>query len=253
MNQNPKKYSVKDSPRSVKKGIRLNKFLSNAGICSRREADQFILMGLVTVNGKSITQMGFQVQVGDKVCYDGQTVKSSPFVYILLNKPKGFVATKQGGNIKKSVQELIRSAHPEKVPPIGDMGRTIKGLLFFTNDDKLRNRLSRARCKVKMIYHIVLENKISVNDFEKLRKGILVQNKVYIIKKIDFLIGGTKKEIGVEVDNLSPAILVRIFEKMNHKILIMDRVMYAGLTKKELPRGRWRKLSEKEIQFLHVV
>jgi 23S rRNA pseudouridine2605 synthase len=249
--QNRKKYSSRSTNISDKKGIRLNKFLSNAGICSRREADQFIVMGLVTVNGKLVTEMGFQVQRSDEVRYDGQIVKSSPPVYILLNKPKGFVATKHGGNIKKSVQDLIRTAHPEKVPPIGDMGRTITGLLFLTNDDVLRKRLSQAQSKVKMIYKVTLEKKISVADFEKLRKGVLLQNKAYSIKKIDYVNGGTKKEIGVEVDNLSPSILVKIFEKINHKVFSMDRVMYANLTKKDLPRGRWRKLSEREIQLLH--
>ena len=253
MGQNRKKYSSRSTNISDKKGIRLNKFLSNAGICSRREADEFIGMGLVTVNGKLVTEMGFQVQRSDEVRYDGQIVKNSPPVYVLLNKPKGFVATKQGGNIKKSVQDLIRTAHPEKVPPIGDMGRTITGLLFLTNDDILRKRLTQSQSKVKMIYKVTLEKKIYITDFEKLRKGILLQNRNYSIKKIDYVIGGTKKEIGVEVDNLTPAVLVKMFEKINHKVFFMDRVMYAGLTKKDLPRGRWRNLSEREIQLLHLI
>ena len=252
MGQNRKKYSSRSTNISDKKGIRLNKFLSNAGICSRREADQFIIMGLVTVNGKSVTEMGLQVKRTDEVRYDGQIVKNSPPAYILLNKPKGFVATKQGGKIKKSVQDLIRTAHPEKVTPIGDMGRTITGLLFLTNDDVLRKKLSKAQCRVKMIYKVTLEKKISVTDFQKLRKGVLLQNRDYSIKKVDYVIGGTKKEIGVEVDNLSPAILVKIFKKINHKVFFMDRVMYASLTKKDLPRGRWRKLSEREVQLLHL-
>ena len=218
MRQNPKKYSSRIINLSDKKGIRLNKFLSNAGICSRREADRFIVMGLVTVNGRSVTEMGFQVQRSDEVRYDGQIVKNSPPVYILLNKPKGFVATKQGGKIKKSVQDLIRTAHTEKVAPIGDMGRTITGLLFLTNDDVLRKRLSQAQSKVKMIYKVTLEKKISVTDFVKLRKGVLLQNRAYSIKKVDYVIGGTKKEIGVEVENLSPAVLVKMFDK------IMDHV-----------------------------
>ena len=252
MRKNPKKLSSKSSKISDKKGIRLNKFLSNAGICSRREADQFIIMGLVTVNGKSVTEMGLQVQISDEVRYDGQIVKNTQPVYILLNKPKGFVATKQGGYIKKSVQDLIRTAHPEKVAPIGDMGRTISGLLFLTNDDVLRKKLSQSQSKVKMIYKLTLEKKIFVSDFQKLRKGVLLHDKAYKIKKIDYVIGGTKKEIGVEVENLSPAVLVKMFEKLNHKVFFMDRVMYANLTKKDLPRGRWRKLSEREIQSLHL-
>tara|TARA_X000000950_G_scaffold7186_1_gene7836 strand:- start:269 stop:1036 length:768 start_codon:yes stop_codon:yes gene_type:complete len=252
VHQNSKKNIPQKVEKLNKKGIRLNKFLSNAGICSRREADQFIAMGLVTVNGKAVTEMGFQVQSDDQVRYDDQLVKGSPPVYILLNKPKGFVATKQGGNIKKSVQELIRTAHSEKVPPIGDMGRPVTGLLFLTNDEKLRKRLSQSQSKVEMIYHITLEKNISVADFEKLRKGISLQNKLYTVKKIDYVIGKSKREIGVEVEHITPAALNKLFEKIDHKVLLMDRVIYAGLTKKDLPRGRWRKLTEKEVQFLHV-
>ena len=146
MSKDPKKNL--SSPKST----RLNKYLSNAGICSRREADQFITMGLVSVNGKVVTEMGFQVQRGDKVRYDDQPVNSSPPAYILMNKPKGFVATKQGGDIKKSVQELLRSSFSEKVPPVGDMGRTVTGLLLMTNDAKLLKK--NGRSPIALSYHL---------------------------------------------------------------------------------------------------
>lgn len=253
MRENLKKNTSKPNSKANHKGTRLNKFLSNAGICSRREADQLIAMGLVTVNGKLVSEMGFKVHFGDEVRYDGQTVKGSPPVYLLLNKPKGFVATKQGGNIKKSVQELVRTAHPEKLAPIGDMGRPVTGLLFLTNDENLRRRLSNAQCKVPMIYQIILEKNINFSDLEKLKKGLSLQDQIYSVRKLDYVLGGSKREIGVEVDQLGPSVLNKLFEKINHKVLKMDRVMYAGLTKKDLPRGRWRKLSEKEVQFLHMI
>ena len=253
MLQNSKKNNSKNSPSSKKKGTRLNKFLSNAGICSRREADELISMGLVSVNGISITQMGFYVQKDDEVRYDGQKVRSSPNEYILLNKPKGFVSNKQGGNIKKSVQELVRNTKTEDLIPVGDMGRTVSGLLFLTNDYKLRKTLFESKNKLKMIYEIFLERNISGSDFKKLTKGPDIQNTEYKIKKINYVIGGTKRQIGVEVGFISPAILFRMFKKINHKVLKMDRIMYAGLTKKNLPRGKWRKLVKKEIQFLHII
>tara|TARA_B100001029_G_C15063673_1_gene461075 strand:- start:10060 stop:10827 length:768 start_codon:yes stop_codon:yes gene_type:complete len=253
MLQNSKKNNSKNSPSSKKKGTRLNKFLSNAGICSRREADELISMGLVSVNGISITQMGFYVQKDDEVRYDGQKVRSSPNEYILLNKPKGFVSNKQGGNIKKSVQELVRNTKTEDLIPVGDMGRTVSGLLFLTNDYKLRKTLFESKNKLKMIYEIFLERNISGSDFKKLTKGLDIQNTEYKIKKINYVIGGTKRQIGVEVGFISPAILFRMFKKINHKVLKMDRIMYAGLTKKNLPRGKWRKLVKKEIQFLHII
>lgn len=253
MLQNSKKNNLKKGPLSKEKGTRLNKFLSNAGISTRREADELISMGLVSVNGISITEMGFYVQKDDEVCYDGQKVRSTPNEYILLNKPRGFVSTKQGGNIKKSVQELVRNTKTEDLIPVGDMGRTVSGLLFLTNDYNLRKKLFESKNRLKMIYEIVLERNISGSDFNKLTKGLNIQNTEYKIKKINYVIGGTKRQIGVEVGFISPAILFRMFKKINHKVLKLDRVVYAGLTKKNLPRGQWRKLVEKEIRFLHII
>ena len=235
------------------KGTRLNKYLSNAGICSRREADQLIAMGLVSVNGKVVMKMGYQVQRGDQVRYDDQPVKSGPPVYLLLNKPKGFVATNQGGNVKKSVQELIRTAHPEKVTPIGNMGRTVTGLLLLTNDDKLRHKLSNPTSQYTILYQVILEKNAETADFEALTKGIRILDKVYKVKSVAYIQGGTKKEIGIEGSNLSPGLLKKMLEIRDLKTVSMDRVLLGSLTKKDLPRGRWRPLTSKELQFLNMI
>ena len=235
------------------KGTRLNKYLSNAGICSRREADQLIAMGLVSVNGKVVIKMGYQVQRGDQVRYDDQPVKSGPPVYLLLNKPKGFVATNQGGNVKKSVQELIRTAHPEKVTPIGNMGRTVTGLLLLTNDDKLRHKLSNPTSQYTILYQVILEKNAETADFEALTKGIRILDKVYKVKSVAYIQGGTKKEIGIEGSNLSPGLLKKMLEIRYLKTVSMDRVLLGSLTKKDLPRGRWRPLTTKELQFLNMI
>ena len=253
MPQNFKKSSAQPVSASSR-GTRLNKFLSNAGICSRREADQYIAMGLVKVNTKVVTEMGFKVQQGDRVHYDDQLVNSSPPVYLLMNKPKGFVATTQGGQIKKSVQELIRSTHfSENIPPIGDMGRTVTGLLLMTNDDKLRQKLADHKSRFPTLYQVILEQNAETTDLDALTKGIRIRDKVHKVKSAAYIQGGTKKEIGIEASNLSPGLLKKILEQRSLKAVSMDRVLLAGLTKKDLPRGRWRSLTEKEIQFLNMI
>ncbi len=235
------------------KGTRLNKYLSNAGICSRRMADQFIAMGLVCVNGKVVTEMGYQVKLGDQVHYDDKPVNSRPHVYLLLNKPKGFVANKQGGKVKKSVQELIRAAHYEKVPPIGDMGRTVMGLLLLTNDYKLRQKLTNPSSKCTTLYQVILEKNAETKDLEALTKGIRIMDKVQKVKSAVYIQGGTKKDIGIESYNISPGFLKKLLEKRHLKTVSMDRVMIGRLTKKDLPRGRWRTLTLKELQFLKMI
>ena len=172
-----KKTHSKQESTSAGKTIRLNKFLSNAGICSRREADEFIKMGLVQINGKTVTEMGYQVQSSDEVKYDGARIQQAPPVYLLLNKPKGFVATSQGGKINKSVQELIRNAVQFKVPPVGDMGRPMTGLLLFTNDEVLRKKLNNSS-SIPMIYQVVLDQNITKEMMEKLKTGQLVFEKM---------------------------------------------------------------------------
>ena len=170
-----------------------------------------------------------------------------------IEKPKGFVATAQGGIVKKSVQELIRNAHPENVSPIGDMGRPITGLLFFTNDDALRKKLNNAQKKILMVYQVVLDKSISAAKIEMLKSGIGLRGFVYQVKDVEYIKGGTKREIGIEAYNLTPGTLSKMLEKLEFEVLQMDRMLFAGLTKKDLPRGNWRKLTLKEVNFLQML
>lgn len=252
----PKKDASKIKSSSYKRGeketVRLNKFLSNAGICSRREADENIKMGLVHVNGKVVTEMGFQVGPTDEVKFDGSRIQKTAPLYLLLNKPKGFVATAQGGVIKKSVQELIRSAAKTKIPPIGDMGRPMTGLLLFTNDEGLRKKLSHSLA-IPMVYQVILDKNVTTEMIKQLKKGQLVFDKEAKINTISHLEGKSKNEVGIEVYSLSPAALVKLFDAVGLKVVQMDRVTFGGLTKKDLPRGNWRKLSSKEVGFLKML
>jgi len=250
-NNSPKPH-FKNSSDKQNETVRLNKFLSNAGLCSRREADSHIEMGLVHVNGKIITEMGYQVKPIDEVKFDGSRVQQTPPVYLLLNKPKGFVATSQGGKIVKSVQDLIRSAVKTKVPPLGDMGRPMTGLLFFTNDEVLRKKLSNSK-SIPMIYQVLLDKNVTSAMMKHLKEGQIVFEKKQKFNAISHMDGKSKKEVGIEVHSLSPAIIVKLFAAVGCKVVLLDRVTYAGLTKKELPRGNWRRLNTKEIGFLKML
>ena len=232
--------------------IRLNKYLSNAGICSRREADENIKMGLVHVNGKVVTQMGFKVLTGDEVKFDGYRIQKMAPLYVLLNKPKGFVSTAQGGVVKKSVQELIQSVAKIKIPPVGDMGRPMTGLLLFTNDEDLRKKLSRS-ASIPMVYQVILNKNITPEIVKQLKKGHIVFDKEAKINNISHLEGKSKNEVGIEVHSLSPAALTKLFDSLGLKVIQMDRATFGGLTKKDLPRGNWRKLSLKEVGFLKML
>ena len=249
-----KKFKTKAFSQNERdKGTRLNKHLANAGICSRREADELIAMGMVQVNGKVVTEMGFRVQPNDEVRYDGQRILGQKPVYILLNKPKGFVATAQGGAIKKSVQELIQTAAPFKIPPIGDMGRPMMGLLFFTNDAKLRSKINESKRGVEMLYKLVLDRNLTPSDMDKLKQPQQVFGQTYQFDRLSFVDGGTKRELGLEVRHIQPSIVVKIFGQHNYKIQQLDRVVWAGLTKKDLTRGRWRHLNETEVNRLRML
>jgi len=248
---NPSKSNSKSSAEKPSETVRLNKFLSNAGLCSRREADSHIEMGLVHVNGKIITEMGYQVKPTDEVKFDGARVQQTPPVYLLLNKPKGFVATSQGGKIVKSVQDLIRSAVKTSVPAVGDMGRPMTGLLFFTNDEVLRKKLNNSK-SIPMIYQVLLDKNVTTDLMRQLKEGQMVFEKMQKINEVSHMDGKSKKEVGIEVHSLSPAIIVKLFAAVGCKVVLLDRITYAGLTKKELPRGNWRRLNTKEVGFMKM-
>lgn len=233
--------------------IRLNKYLSNAGICSRRDADVLISTGLVSVNGEIILEMGYKVKPDDVVKYDGGTLKSEKKQYVLLNKPKGFVTTMDDPLGRKTVMGLVKKACRERVYPVGRLDRETTGLLLFTNDGDLAKKLTHPLHKAGKIYHVELNKKVSSEDLKKLVAGIDLDDGKAVFDKAEFVNVDEAKEVGVELHSGKNRIVRRAFESLGYKVTKLDRVMFAGLTKKDLPRGVFRHLTEKEVAFLKML
>ena len=238
----------------TKNTIRLNKFIANSGLCSRREADMHIGLGTVKVNGKIVTEMGYQVQPGDEVKFDGQRINADKPTYVLLNKPKGFLAAVKKGTYKKDVLELIARAAPYRIDPIHAMDRSTSGLLLFTNDQQLTSKLRSLNTKVKKIYQVVLDKNLSGEAVEKIKKGIVIdRNKVLSVEDISFIHGEPKRMVGIEIHDQTYKAVHQIFDAVGCTIEQLDLVTYAHLTKKDLPRGRFRHLGEHEINLLKML
>ena len=233
--------------------IRLNKYLSNAGICSRREADTFIEAGTVKVNGKIITQLGYKVSPGDKVQFGDNAVKKEKTVYILLNKPKGYITTTDDERDRATVLDLVQGVE-ERIYPIGRLDRNTSGLLILTNDGELAKLLMHPKYKVPKVYHVVLDSALKPDHIDMIRNGIELEDGFIQPDDIAFVEGAeTKKEIGIEIHSGRNRIVRRIFEHLGYVIVKLDRVLYAGLTKKNLSRGKWRFLEENEVRMLKRV
>lgn len=231
--------------------VRLNKFLADAGICSRREADKLIESGAVKINGKVVTQLGTKVAPTDKVQYGGDTLKREKLQYILLNKPKGFITTSDDPQDRKIVMSLVENACTERIYPVGRLDRNTLGLLLFTNDGDLAKKLTHPRHGVKKIYHVFLESPLTKNEMLTLAGGVELEDGKIQPDKIAYVEGeNDKRQIGLELHSGKNRIVRRMFEHIGHKVVKLDRVFFAGLTKKDLPRGKWRKLTEKEIGLL---
>lgn len=234
--------------------IRLNKYIANAGICSRREADEFIKTGLAEVNGKVITEMGYKVQPGDVVRFDGREIKSEKNVYILLNKPKGFITTTKDEQDRKTVMDLVANATTARIFPVGRLDRQTTGLLLFTNDGYLTKKLTHPSHEVHKVYQVSLNKKLSAADMEEIKKGVrLIPEGVAHVDKISFIEGLQKTEVGIEIHIGWNRVVRRIFEKLGYEVEKLDRVSFGGLTKKNLKRGDWRKLTDKEVAFLKML
>lgn len=233
--------------------VRLNKYLSNAGICSRRDADVLISTGLVSVNGEIILEMGYKVKPDDVVKYDGGTLKSEKKRYVLLNKPKGFVTTMDDPLGRKTVMSLVKKACRERVYPVGRLDRETTGLLLFTNDGDLAKKLTHPLHKAGKIYHVELNKKVSIDDLKKLITGIDLEDGKAVFDNAQFVSETDAKEVGVELHSGKNRVVRRAFEAMGYKVTKLDRVMFAGLTKKDLPRGGYRLLTEKEVAFLKML
>ena len=246
--------SDKPSPKKTASSTRLNKFIANSGICSRREADMYIAMGMVKINGKIVVEMGYQVQPGDDVRYDGRRIVSDKPAYVLLNKPKGFLASVKKGTYKKDVMELIDNATSYRIDPVNSMDRTSTGLLLFTNDTELKIKLKNPTRGVNKVFQVVLDKNLVQSDLEKIRDGVVVDkfDKIHV-EAVSFTRGETKRKIGVELSTELHRAIFHIFEKLGYKVEQVDRVVYAHLTKKDLPRGKWRHLNEREISLFKMM
>lgn len=232
--------------------VRLNKYLANAGISSRREADTLISTGVVTVNDVIVTEMGYKVKPGDVVRYDGATIRSEHKRYVLLNKPKGFITTMDDPMGRKTVMSLVKSACKERVYPVGRLDKETTGLLLFTNDGDLAKKLTHPKYKASKMYHVSLNKKVSGDDLLAMTQGVLLDDGTSRFDKAEYVKDGDAYEVGVELHSGKNRIVRRTFEALGYEVLKLDRVVFAGLTKKDLPRGMYRHLSEKEVAFLKM-
>lgn len=232
--------------------IRLNKFIAASGICSRREADDLISAGLITINGKSITVLGTKVQPHDDVRYNGKRMQSEKKVYLLLNKPKDYVTTTDDPKERKTVMMLVGNACSERIYPVGRLDRQTTGVLLFTNDGDLAKKLTHPGYNKKKIYHIHLNKGFTAADMKKLAEGLTLEDGFIQPDALSYASSDSKKEVGLEIHSGRNRIVRRMFEHLEYKVSKLDRVYFAGLTKKNLPRGKWRFLSEKEVSQLKM-
>ncbi|WP_298996435.1 pseudouridine synthase [uncultured Tenacibaculum sp.] len=234
-------------------GIRLNKFISNSGICSRREADTYIEHGSVTVNGKLVTEMGYKVQPTDEVRFDGTLISMERKRYVLLNKPKNYITTMEDDRGRKTVMEIIENATKERIYPVGRLDRNTTGLLLFTNDGEMAKKLTHPKHNVRKLYHASLDKKLTIADLEKLRGDVVIEGRKVFIDAVSYVDGEKKTEVGIEIHSGRNRIVRKIFEHFGYHVIKLDRVVFAGLTKKNLPRGRWRELTQQEINNLQMM
>lgn len=243
----------KGQSQQQKSGIRLNKFIAHAGICSRREADMHIQLGSVKVNNKIMTELGYKVQPTDVVHFDGQKLQAEKPTYVLLNKPKGFITTTRDEKGRRTVMDLVANATKARIIPVGRLDRPTTGLLLFTNDGDLAKKLTHPKSGVKKLYHIVLDKSVSGQHIQEIKKGIKLEDGVIQADEVSYVQGASKREVGILLHSGRNRIVRRIFEHFGYEVISLDRVVFAGLTKKDLPRGHWRHLSQSEVQQLKMV
>lgn len=246
----PKKTS--NQPNVSDDAVRLNRYLANAGICSRREADVLIATGVVTVNGKIVTEMGYKVNPTDVVTYGGVPIKNETKKYLVLNKPKDYITTMDDPQERRTVMELIRNACRERLYPVGRLDRNTTGILLFTNDGDLTAKLTHPKFEVRKVYHVTLNKKMTTEDFRMLNEGLELADGFIKPDAAEF-VGTGKTELGVEIHSGKNRIVRRMFEHLGYEVIKLDRVAFAGLTKKDLQRGKFRFLTEKEVSFLKML
>lgn len=232
--------------------VRLNKFLANAGICSRREADEFIQAGVVTVNGQVVTELGTKVMRTDEIKFHDQPVSMEKKVYVLLNKPKDCVTTSDDPQQRKTVMDLVKNACPERIYPVGRLDRNTTGVLLLTNDGDLASKLTHPKFLKKKIYHVFLDKKVTAHDMQQIATGITLEDGEVHADAIEYASATDKSQVGIEIHSGKNRIVRRIFESLGYRVVKLDRVLFAGLTKKNLRRGDWRFLTEKEVDMLRM-
>ena len=232
--------------------IRLNKYLANAGVCSRREADEFITAGVVKVNGEVVTELGTKVKRSDEVHFHDQLVSIEKKVYILLNKPKDYVTTSDDPQNRKTVMDLVKGACRERIYPVGRLDRNTTGVLLLTNDGELATKLTHPQFLKKKIYHVFLDKNVSAADIHQIATGIELEDGEIHADAIDYASETDRKQVGIEIHSGRNRIVRRIFEHLGYKVIKLDRVYFAGLTKKNVRRGDWRFLTEQEVNMLRM-
>lgn len=232
--------------------VRLNKFLANAGVCSRRDADEYIQAGLVTVNGETVTELGTKIKRSDSVRFNNEPVTLEKKVYVLLNKPKDYVTTSDDPQNRKTVMDLVKGACRERIYPVGRLDRNTTGVLLLTNDGELASKLTHPKYKKKKIYHVYVDRNVSAADMQKIADGIKLDDGEVHADAIEYASPTDKKQIGIEIHSGRNRIVRRIFESLGYHVTKLDRVYFAGLTKKNLSRGAWRYLTQEEVNFLKM-
>ncbi len=235
--------------------IRLNRYIANAGICSRRKADELIEAGVVSVNGEVVSELGAKIDpIKDVIRYNGETLKREKMVYVLLNKPKDYITTTEDPQERRTVMQLVEKASRERIYPVGRLDRNTTGLLLMTNDGELADKLSHPRNSVTKIYNIELDKSLTQGDLNKIAYGLELEDGLIKPDTVTYVQGGSKRDIGIQIHSGKNRIVRRIFEHLGYEVVKLDRVIYANLTKKDLTRGRWRYLEEKEIiQLKHLM
>jgi 23S rRNA pseudouridine2605 synthase len=245
----PKAADIEDSGL-----VRLNKYIANAGVCSRREADNLIQSGAVMVNSAVVTEVGTKVKMTDKVQIGDQTLKSEKPRYVLLNKPKGYITTTDDPDKRNTVMMLVEKACKERIYPVGRLDRNTTGVLLLTNDGEIAKKLTHPRNRVNKTYHVYLDKNLTKNDMRKIEEGIELEDGFIKVDGVAYVgTGADKKDIGIELHSGKNRIVRRIFETLGYQVVKLDRALFAGLTKKDLPRGKWRHLSPKEVSFLKML
>jgi 23S rRNA pseudouridine2605 synthase len=251
--QAPQKQKILSLEYEEKYGpIRLNKYIANAGVCSRRDADMLITTGAVTVNGQVVTELGSKVMPTDEVRFGDKILRREEPVYILLNKPKDYITTTYDEKDRKDVMELIRGACKERVYPVGRLDKNTTGLLLFTNDGEMAKKLTHPKHNIRKIYHVELDKKLTSNDFDAILEGFDLDDGFIKADELAY-VDDSKREIGITIHSGRNRIVRRIFEQLGYDILKLDRVAFANLDKKNLHRGRWRLLTEAEINILKMI